>query len=1056
MTSLVHLRQLQEQPRFDRQEEERRRARGNGSRVDAEGLAELLKKRIAGEVRFDRGSRALYATDGSNYRQVPIGVVLPRNVEDVLRTVEACRQFGAPLLSRGGGTSLAGQTCNVAVLMDFSKYMHHVLEIDPGRKLGTVQPGCVLDDLRKTAMRQGLTFGPDPATHSRCTLGGMLGNNSCGSHSHLCSHEGRGYRTSDNTHELEILTYDGLRMRVGPTSDAELQRYINGGGRRGEIYAGLRDLRDKYAGLIRERFPRIPRRVSGYNLNELLPENGFHLARALVGTESTCVTILEATVHLVHNPPARTLLLLGYPDVFHAGDHVMEVLKYKPTACEGVDKLLFEWEKQRGGHEEGLKLLPEGHGWLYVEFGGDSKEESDDAARRCMEGLKKQKNPPSMKLFDDPHEEKILWEIREGSLGATAWVPGHKDTWEGFEDSAVPPERVGEYLRAFKKLLDRYDYDTSLYGHLGQGCVHCRIPFDFYTKEGVATYRRFMEEASDLVLSFGGSLSGEHGDGQSRAELLPKMFGEELVEAFREFKRIWDPTWRMNPGKVVDPYGLTDNLRLGPDYNPPQVETHFKYPNDQRAISRAILRCVGIGACRNHSGQTMCPSYMVTREEEHSTRGRARLLWEMMNGDVVSDGWKSEEVKDALDLCLSCKGCKHDCPVNVDMATYKAEFLSHYWEGRIRPRHAFVFGFIHLWARLASAMPAVANALMHLPGVRAVSKLLAGVEQKREMPLFAPESFKQWWKRREGAGAGSRRAGRVLLFADTFNNYFRPETARAAVAVLEAADFEVQVPMEDLCCGRPLYDYGFVPTARRWLEQMLHALQGAIDAGTPIVVLEPSCAAVFRDELTNLFPRNPDAQRLSKQVFVLNEFLERFAPEHPWPRLRREVLLHGHCHHKTVLDFASEKKLLERMSTHVEEPEDGCCGMAGAFGYEPGDHYRVSIGAGERMLLPAVRKAGRETVVLTDGFSCREQIEQETDRQALHLAEVLQLALEEAGAPRAGEKPERHIVATRRQAQRRANQRAAAVALGMAAVGIGVWLALRPGRRWKPRSWRGA
>jgi FAD/FMN-containing dehydrogenase/Fe-S oxidoreductase len=1041
MTSLMHLKQVMEAPRKARQDREESRAVGGGPSVDALALAEHLRKHIDGEVRFDRGSRALYATDGSNYRQVPIGVVIPRDIGDVIRTVEACRRFGAPLLSRGGGTSLAGQSCNVAVLMDFSKYMHHVLEIDKQRKLGRVQPGCVLDDLRHTATKQGLTFGPDPATHSRCTLGGMLGNNSCGSHSHLCSHEGLGYRTSDNTHSLEILTYDGVRMTVGETSEEELRAIIAAGGRRGEIYGRLKQLRDKYGDRIRERFPKLPRRVSGYNLDELLPERGFHVARALVGTESTCVTILEATMRLVHSPRARSLLLLGYPDVFHAGDHVMRVLDFKPTACEGVDRLLFEWEKQRGGHQYALSLLPEGHGWLYVEFGGDTKAEADDAAKRCMEALKKEPNPPSMKLFDDAEEEKKLWEVREGSLGATAWVPGHKDTWEGWEDSAVPPEKVGKYLRSFKKLLDKYEYDTSLYGHLGQGCVHCRIPFDFYTKEGVEKYTRFMDEASDLVLSFGGSLSGEHGDGQSRAQFLPKMFGEEIVEAFREFKRIWDPAWKMNPGKVVDAYSITDNLRLGPDYNPPQPATHFHYPNDKSSFSRAILRCVGIGACRNEGGQTMCPSYMVTREEKHSTRGRARLLWEMMNGDVLPRGWKSEAVKESLDLCLSCKGCKHDCPVNVDMATYKAEFLSHYYEKRLRPRHAFAFGFIHVWSKLASAFPGLVNLVTQTPGLSRLAKWAAGMEGERQIPAFASRTFKAWYRRHQRNAKAARRGETVVLFADTFNNYFMPETAIAAVEVLEDAGFDVRVPMQDMCCGRPLYDYGFVPTAKRWAEGILRGMQGEIEAGLPVVVLEPSCASVFRDELTNLFPTRKDAEHLAGHTFLLSEFLAKHAPGYEPPGLKREAIVHGHCHHKSIMKMDDEKKLLEKMGVKFRQPEEGCCGMAGAFGYEEGEHYEVGRRVGEKALLPAVREAREEELIIADGFSCREQVHQGSDRHAMHLAEVMQMAIRHGERGVEG-RPEREIVERREKIQRRAKREALAVVGAAALAGVSAWMLL--------------
>jgi FAD/FMN-containing dehydrogenase len=654
--------------------------------LDAAALAAELRTRIRGEVRFDEGSRALYATDGSNYRQVPIGVVIPRSKEDVEATVAMCREFGAPLLSRGCGTSLAGQCCNVAVVMDFSKYLRGVLKIDQEKKLGTVEPGCVLDDLRDAAEQHGLIFGPDPATHSHCTLGGMLGNDSCGIHSLLAAKYGRGLRTADNTEELEVLTYDGCRMRVGATPPDELERVIRAGGRRGEIYGQLKDFIGRYGEAIRKDFPRLPRRVSGYNLPALLPENGFHVARALVGSEGTLVTILEATMNLVPNPKARSLLALGYPDIFEACKHLMEILALNPIALEGIDHLLFEWIRRKGMEEANLEMMPEGKGFLLVGFGGDSQKDAD-AQARCMEMLKRQPEPPHMKLVEDPREEEMIWKVRESGLGATAWVPDHPDTWPGWEDSAVPPDKVDAYLPALRQLFSKYGYHPSLYGHFGQGCIHCRVGFDLYTAQGVEKFRAFVGEAADPVVSYGGSLSGEHGDGQARAELLPKMFTPDLMEAHREFKRIWDPDWMMNPGKVIDPYPITSNLRVGPDYDPPQPATHFQFPGEDRhSFSRAVLRCVGVGKCRRESGGVMCPSYMVTHEEQHCTRGRARLLWEMLNGELRDEGWKSESVKEALDLCLACKGCKSDCPVNVDMATYKAEFLSHYYEGRLRPR----------------------------------------------------------------------------------------------------------------------------------------------------------------------------------------------------------------------------------------------------------------------------------------------------------------------------------------------------------------------------------
>jgi len=993
--SLTVLREENERARFERQhrDDSRTAIASNAAR----SLEAELRRTTNAEVRFDAGSRALYSTDGSNYRQVPIGVVVPRSIEDVVATVAAARAHNAPVLSRGGGTSLAGQCCNVAVVMDFSKYLHHVIHIDPENKLATVQPGCVLDTLRHMASREhGITFAPDPSTHNHCTLGGMLGNDSCGSHSLLGAKFGRGLRVADNTHELEILTYDGMRMRVGATSPEELESIIAAGGRRGEIYSKLKILRDKYADEIRTRFPKLPRRVSGYNLDALLPENNFHVAQALVGTESTCVTFLEATLNLVPNPKARSLLVLGYSDVYTACEHLMEILPFKPTALEGLDHLLIEYVQKKGDKNANLKLLPEGHGFLMVEFGGESKADSDEQAKRCMEKLKNAKNPPSMKLFDNQEDEQKLWKVREGGLGSTAWVPGHPDAWPGWEDSAVPPEKVGGYLRDLRVLFDKYEYKPSLYGHFGQGCIHCRVQFDLYTADGVKKYRSFMNEASDLVCSYGGSLSGEHGDGQARGEFLPKMFGETLYQAFREFKAIWDPQGKMNPGKKIDAYPIDTNLRVGPDYNPPQPETHFHFPKDRHSYARAALRCVGVGECRREGGeQTMCPSYMVTREEKHSTRGRARLLFEMMNGDVLTDGWRSEEVKDALDLCLSCKGCKHDCPVNVDMATYKAEFLSHYYAGRVRPRHAYSMGFINVWARLASIAPEIANFFSQTSGLSAVAKWMGGIAQQRAMPPFATETFKDWYFARPQRKTSGQM---VVLWVDTFTNYFKPERGKAAVAVLEDADYRVVVPRAHLCCGRPLYDFGMLDSAKRYLRNVLTTLQPAIEANVPVIGLEPSCTAVFRDELSEIFPANEDAKRLHDQTFYFTEFLHQQAKNWRPPHIGGKALVHVHCHHKSVIGASDDMELLKKMGVEVSEPEKGCCGLAGSFGFEAG-HYDVSMAIGEQRLLPAVRAADPDELLIADGFSCQTQIAQGAGRQAQHIAQVMASALAREDKP---------------------------------------------------------
>ncbi len=702
--------------------------------IDTGHLEASLRNKIK-DVRFDNGSKALYAADASNYRQIPIGVVYPHNKEEVIETVNICRNYNAPLLSRGGGTSLAGQCCNYAVIMDFSRYMNKILEVNINEKYAVVQPGVVLDDLREEAKKNDLTFGPDPATHNHCTLGGMMGNNSCGIHSVMAG------KTVDNVIELEVLTYDGIQMRVGKTSKEELEKIIKVGGRKGEIYSTLKSIRDRYADKIRKIYPQIPRRVSGYNLDDLLPENEFNVAKALVGTESTCVVILEAKLKLVPWPKKQSLLVLGYEDIFCAADHVTEIMKAGPIGLEGIDDLLISYMEKKGLHTQDTQYLPEGKGWLLVEFGGKDKEESDNKAKELMNKLKKADNPPAMKLFTKKHEEDHVWEVRESGLGATAHIPNQHDTWPGWEDSAIPPEKESDYLQDLKKLFHKYNYSASVYGHFGQGCIHCRIPFDLRTTEGIKNYRAFVEEAADLVVSYNGSLSGEHGDGQSRGELLVKMFGEDLLNAFREFKAAWDPDWKMNPGKIVNPNRLDENLRIGADYSPKKPDTYFNYTADHGDFSRATLRCVGVGKCRREGGGTMCPSYMVTKEEMHSTRGRAHLLFEMLKGETIKGGWKDEHVKEALDLCFACKGCKNDCPVDVDMATYKAEFLAHYYKGKIRPRQAYAFGLIYWGAKIGSAMPGLANFFTQTPGIRDFAKFLSGMALTEKYSSFRKYHF---------------------------------------------------------------------------------------------------------------------------------------------------------------------------------------------------------------------------------------------------------------------------------------------------------------------------
>ncbi len=960
--------------------------------VHVRDLERDLRVEVDGEVRFDPGTRGTYSTDSSNYRQVPLGVVVPRTVEAGARAIAVCRRHRAPITSRGGGTSLAGQTCNVAVIIDWSKYCNALVSVDAEARSCVVEPGIVLDDLNAQLRSAGLMFGPKPSTHDHCTLGGMIGNNSCGSTAQAYG------KTVDNIRRLEILTYDGLRMWVGPTSEEEWATISAEGGRRGQIYADLRALVDKREEQIRRRYPSIPRRVSGYNLDSLLPEQHFDVARALVGSEGTLVTVLRAELALVKVPKAQSLVVLGYPDIIEAADDVPRVLEHQPHQLEGLDGRLISFERAKGTNRDALDKLPTGHAWLMVSFAGNSAEEADGLARKLVESAGE--DGPAAEYFDNDKVEEQLWQVREAGLGATARAPGLRDAWPGWEDSAVPPDRLGDYLRDLNSLLDQHGYGgTALYGHFGQGCVHCRIPFELLTAEGVATFRTFVQRAAELVVSYGGSLSGEHGDGQARGPLLQIMFGPEVVEAFAELKGIFDPEDRMNPGKVVGSRAIDDDLRLGASWTPAHDATAFSYPEDDGRFDRAVLRCVGVGKCRHESGGVMCPSYRATREEEHSTRGRARLLFEMIDGhddSPVSRGWRSREVESALDLCLSCKGCKQDCPVGVDMATYKAEFLHHHYAHRLRPRAHYSMGWLPLAAQAASRMPSLVNWATQAKGLREAIKSVGGIDRQREIPQFAPTTFQEWFSQRPARAPAKH--GDVLIWPDTFSNHFDPQIGRATTEVLEDAGYRVVVPRGPVCCGLTWISTGQLSIAARVLRRTLRVLKPALRAGTPIVGMEPSCTAVFRSDAGELMPKDVDVKRLAAQTTTLAELLHDRTPGWVPPSRLGRLMVQTHCHQHAIMGFEADRALLEQTGADVDVLDAGCCGLAGNFGFEAG-HYDVSMAVGENGLLPAVRSAGADTVVLADGFSCRTQIAAGSSRQAVHLAQVLAGADDSGGSP---------------------------------------------------------
>ncbi|MFF9510937.1 FAD-binding and (Fe-S)-binding domain-containing protein [Streptomyces sp. NPDC014724] len=963
--------------------------------VDVAGLEKVLHERVRGEVRFDAGSRGAYSTDGSNYRQVPIAVVVPRDPEAGHDAVKVCAEFGAPVLPRGAGTSLAGQCTNAAVVIDWTKYCDRLVSVDAGRRTCVIEPGIVLDELNRQLSGEGLKFGPKPSTHSHCSLGGMIGNNSCGASAQAYG------KTVDNVRRLEILTYDGTRCWVGPTSREDYEAIVAAGGRRGELYAGLRRVVDEHLADIRHGFPRLPRRVSGYNLDSLLPENGFDLARALVGSEGTLVTVLRAELDLVPVPPCEAMVVLGYDDICAAADDVPRLLECcEPELLEALDGRMAQLMREEGSHVESLDTFPQGESWLLVQFSGEDRDGVDAQARNLLDALGRRTDDPTVSLSEDPGREQKMLRAREAGLGVTARPPDGRETWEGWEDSAVPPDRLGDYLRDLKALFAEFDYDhPALYGHFGQGCVHTRIPFELTHAAGVAAFREFLFRAADLVVSYGGSLSGEHGDGQARGELLHRMFDRPLVEAFGEVKRLFDPGNRMNPGKVVAPYRTDENLRLGARWRPVGHTTHFGYPDDGGSFTEAVKRCVGIGNCRTHTGGVMCPSYRATGEEEHSTRGRARLLFEMLGGhrdSPVTDGWRSTEVRDALDLCLSCKGCRSDCPVGVDMATYKAEFLSHHYARRLRPAAHYSLGWLPVWARLSRFAPRSANALLHAPGIARAGKRLAGVAAERTAPVFAPESFRQWWAARGVTDPGPADDRAVVLWPDTFSNYFHPAVAKAAVRVLEDAGFRVAVPPQTVCCGLTWISTGQLVTAKRALRRTVDLLRPWIEAGTPVVGLEPSCVAVFRTDAPELMPQDLDVQRLSRQFRTFAELLLGDVPAKNWrpPRLALNAVVQTHCHQHAVLKHEADRELMRRAGIDAVVLDKGCCGLAGNFGFERG-HHGLSVAIGEQGVLPAVRAAPPGALVLADGFSCRTQIEEGgTGRRAMHLAEALALGLD--------------------------------------------------------------
>ncbi|WP_428966868.1 FAD-binding and (Fe-S)-binding domain-containing protein [Micromonospora fluostatini] len=932
------------------------------------GLAGELR-RAGLEVRNDAGTRAMYASDASLYRIPPMAVVRPRDAAEVAATLEVARAAGVPVTSRGGGTSIAGNAVGRGIVLDFSRHMNRVLSIDPEARTATVQPGTVHAVLQRAALPHGVRFGPDPSSHSRCTIGGMIGNNACGNRA-------LGYgRTSDNVRGMTQLLASGETLVTG--YDADGRPVAHGPA---DLLSDLRRVTGRHLATARTEFDRFGRQVSGYAVQHLLPER-FDLNQALVGSEGTLAIVTEATVRLVKDPDHRVLVAVGFDDIVAAGAAAPVVTTFAPTACEGMDERLVAVLRARRG-DAAVPPLPRGRAWLFVEIAGDDRAEVLDRARALARaGL----GVESI-LVTDPATAARLWRIREAGAGLAGRAPSGRPAWPGWEDAAVPPEQLGSYLARFDELVAAHGMTSAPYGHFGDGCMHVRLDYPLDRPDGLRVLRRFLVAAAELVAEYGGSLSGEHGDGRARGELLPTMYSADAIALFGGIKHAFDPDNLLNPGVLVDPDPFDADVRVA-GVAPYRARLAFAYEHDGGDLAQAVHRCTGVGSCRadnSAAGGVMCPSYLATREEKDSTRGRARVLQDVVRGAV---DWRSPAVAESLDLCLACKGCLSDCPTGIDLATYKAEALHQRYRRRLRPLAHYTLGWLPRWSRLAGYAPRVANLAVRLPFLRRLAPPLLGIDPRRSLPTFAPTPFRRWWAARVAPTATTGRP--VLLFVDTFTNSFSPTVAEAVVRLLRTAGFEPRLPAASLCCGLTWISTGQLDAATRILGRTVAELAAAVRAGVPVVGIEPSCTAVLRSDAVELLAgtdREADARTVAAATLTVAELLATAEGWVPPDLTGTVVVAQPHCHHHAVLGWSADRALLERTGATVTTLA-GCCGLAGNFGVERG-HYEVSVRVAGQNLLPAL-DAHPDAVVLADGFSCRTQVADLRQRPSLHLAELL-------------------------------------------------------------------
>lgn len=970
-------------------------------------LERELSRVVAGEVRFDAMSRLLYSTDASMYQVDPVGVVMPRDADDVQAAITVARANGVALLPRGGGTSLTGQTVNHALVMDFSRSMHRILEVNRDELWARVQPGVVQDEINAHVRPFGLLFGPDTSTSSRATLGGMLGNNSGGSHSIAYG------LTVNHVIEITAILADGTRVVFGDVDDAAFAAKCRLTGLEGEIYRSVARIRDEYGEEVRKLVPGHWRRVAGYNLNELVPElrarfgrpphevradaHGGHghrplnMARLVVGSEGTLLSIVEAKLRLSVRPKKTALDVVHYRTIQEALESSASILETGPYAAELTDKMILDLA--RGNIEQSQRMgFVQGDpgAIMIVEYAGDTETE----VRAKIEGLEARRARErwgyAAHVAYEPAEQQSIWKLRKAGLGLLLGIKGDKKPIAFVEDTAVDPKRVHEFVPRFRGILEKHGADGAYYGHCSVGCLHIRPVIDLKTPRGLAQVRAIADEITDLVLEFNGTISSEHGDGRARTPFLERMYGPRMMEAFRALKRAFDPDDRMNPGNIVGQPGLTDHLRYGEQYRTWEPKTLLDF-SERGGFAASVEMCNGVGQCRKTLEGTMCPSFMVTHDEEHSTRGRANAFRAVLSGRTAESEFTGKRLYDVLDLCLECKGCKAECPANVDMAKMKYEFLYHYYQANGMPLRNKLFGRIAELNRAGARFAGLANWFSGLAPSRWLLERFAGIDRRRPLPTLASETFTDWLARRPVGRDAPR--GEVVFFNDTFVTYNCPEIGRAAVEVLEAAGYRV-VTVDKKCCGRPMISKGMLTEARDHAAWNVARLYPYAARGIAIVGLEPSCLLTLRDESVDLL-RTEESRVVARESLLFEQFLLRERQrglDLQFAAHGKKALLHGHCHQKAIVGTAPTVAALRWAGYEVSEVDSGCCGMAGSFGFER-EHYDLSVAIGNRRLAPAVKAAAADTVVVAPGMSCRQQIEHLAGRQAQHPAEALWQAL---------------------------------------------------------------